>query len=85
MVTKHEVLGVDHISDIWVIDWWSGQKETDVWIDSQLDLMKAHQPFYWFGESGAIKRAISPFLNRRMQEREVYGRVEWIISVTLPP
>jgi hypothetical protein len=72
---------MDHISDIWVIDWWSGQKEADVWIDSQLDLMKAHQPFCWFGESGVIKRAISPFLGRRMQEREVYGRVEWITSI----
>lgn len=80
--TEHGVIGVDHNSDLWVLDWWTGQKEADVWIDSQLDLMKIHQPFCWFGESGVIKRAISPFLNRRMQEREVYGRVEWITSIS---
>ena len=79
--TEHGVLGVDHDSDIWVVDWWTGQKQTDVWIDSQLDLMQIHQPFCWFGESGVIRRAIAPFLSRRMQEREVYGRVEWISSI----
>lgn len=79
--TEHGVIGLDHLSDLWVLDWWTGQKEADVWIDSQLDLMKIHKPFCWFGESGVIKRAISPFLNRRMQERQVYGRVEWITSI----
>jgi len=79
--TEHGVIGIDHLSDLWVIDWWTGQKEADVWIDAQLDLMAIHQPFCWFGESGVIKRAIAPFLGRRMQEREVYGRVEWITSI----
>ena len=79
--TEHGVIGIDHLSDLWVIDWWTGQKEADVWIDGQLDLMKIHQPFCWFGEKGVIKRAISPFLNRRMQERKVWGRIEWIASI----
>lgn len=79
--TEHGVIGIDPESDLWVLDWWSGQKETDVWIDSQLDLMAIHKPFCWFGESGVIRRAISPFLNRRMQERKVYGRIEWITSI----
>jgi len=79
--TEHGVMGVDPDSDIWVLDWWSGQKEADVWIDAQLDLMQTHKPFCWFGESGVIKRAIAPFLARRMQERSVYGRVEWIASI----
>lgn len=79
--TEHGVIGVDDKGDLWVLDWWTGQKETDVWIDSQLDLMAIHKPFCWFGESGVIKRAIAPFLYRRQQERKVYGRIEWITSI----
>ena len=79
--TEHGIIGVDHDNDLWVLDWWSGQKEADVWIDRQLDLMAKHKPFGWFGESGVIRRAIAPFLYRRMMERKVCGRVEWITSI----
>ena len=79
--TEHGVIGVDPNSDLWVLDWWSGQREADVWIDAQLDLMNLHKTFCWFGESGVIKRAISPFLKRRMNERKVWGRVEWLTSI----
>ena len=83
--TEHGVIGVDHEGDLWAVDWWTGQKETDVWIDRQLDLIQIHKPFCWFGEKGVIKRAISPFLNRRMQERKTYCRVEWIASIADKP
>jgi hypothetical protein len=76
--TEHGVLGVDPTGDIWVLGWWSGQTAADVWIDVMLDLVQVHQPFCWFEEGGVIKRAIRPFLERRMQERKIYCRTEWI-------
>ena len=80
--TEHGILGLDHSSDIWVLGWWTGQKTTDVWIDAQLDLAETHKPFCWFGESGVIKRSIDPFLKRRMDERKVWFRAEWITSIS---
>ncbi len=79
--TEHGVIGVDQDSDLWILDWWHGQKEADVWIDAQIDLIKLWEPFAWFGESGVIRKAISPFLYRRQMEREGYCRIEWIPSV----
>jgi predicted phage terminase large subunit-like protein len=83
--TEHGVVGVDPDGDIWVKDWWAKQTEADKWIDSLLDLIKKHKPFCWFGEGGVIKRAINPFLVRRMQERKIFCRHEWITSVKDKP
>lgn len=83
--TEHGVIGLDCESDIWILDWWYGQKEADEWIERQLDLMRDYKPFCWFGEAGVIRRAIKPFLARRQLERKVYGRVEWIPSVSDKP
>ena len=79
--TIHRVWGVDPKGHIWLLDGWKGQQTTDVWIDRQIDLIRDHKPFAWFGESGVIQKAIEPFLNRRMQERKTYCRVEWLPSI----
>lgn len=83
--TDHGVVGVDPDGDLWILDWWRGRKTADIWIDTQLDLIATWRPFCWFGESGVIKKAINPFLMRRMQERGVYCRVEWLPTVADKP
>lgn len=79
--TIHRVWGVDHKSHIWLLAGWKGQQTTDVWIDRQLDLIRDHKPYAWFGEAGAIQKAIEPFLIRRCQERKIYCRMEWLPSI----
>lgn len=76
--TEHGVAGVSANSDLYLADWWSGQTTPDVWIDAFLDLVKAHNPLGAVGESGQIRRAVEPFLARRMDERGIYCRMEWI-------
>ena len=83
--TEHGVIGLDHRGDVWVLDWWYGQTEADQWIEKQLDLINLWKPFCWFGEKGVIKRAIAPFLSRRMLERKAFCRLEWIASVVDKP
>ena len=79
--TEHGVFGVDHNSNIYVLDWWRGQTASDVWIERLCDLIRAHTPMQWFGESGPIRRAVEPFLMRRMQERNAYCWIEWLPSI----
>jgi len=79
--TEHGIIALDHKGDIWIVDWWHGKTEPDVWIDTQLDLAKTWAPFAWFGEKGVIRRAIAPFLKTRMRERNIYIRDEWIAIV----
>jgi predicted phage terminase large subunit-like protein len=52
-----------------------------VWIERKLDLIDKYKPLAWFGEGGVIQKAVEPMLRRRMQERKVYCRLEWMPSV----
>lgn len=79
--TEHGVFGLDFNGDLYAIDWWRGQAQSDVWIEKQCDLIARHQPLVWFGEAGPIKRAIEPFLKKRMNERNALCRLEWLPSI----
>jgi hypothetical protein len=63
------------------IDGWRGQTAADEWIESKLDLIARHKPLAWFGESGVIQKAIEPMLRRRMLDRKVFCRLEWLPSI----
>ena len=78
--TEHGIFGVDVSGNIYVLDWWRGQKTADVWIDHKCDLIHKYKPLCWFGEAGPIRRAIEPFMLSRMSERRAYCRIEWLPS-----
>ncbi len=79
--TVHRVWGVSPDGDMYRLAGWRGQTTSDVWIDQLLDLCKSFKPLCWFGESGVIQKAIEPALKRRMRERSVYCRMEWLPSI----
>ena len=79
--TEHGIFGLDYNADIYVLAWWRKQSASNVWIESQCDLIAQWKPLIWFGESGPIRKAIEPFLKRRMEERQTYCRLEWLPSV----
>lgn len=79
--SEHGIFGLDFNGGLYLLDWWRGQTASDVWIEKQCDLIAAHSPLIWFGEAGPIKRAIEPFLKRRMQERGTLCRLEWLPSM----
>lgn len=83
--TEHGVFGIDPQENIYVVDWWSGQTASDVWIEAQLDLIKRWKPLMWVGEAGPIRRAIEPFLIKRSRERKVFCRFEWLASINDKP
>ena len=80
--TTHRVWGVDEKMDLWLLPGgYRAQESSDRWIDAKIDLITAHKPFAWFGEAGVIQKAIEPALLRRMKEREVLCRMEWLPSI----
>ncbi len=83
--TVHTVWGIDAAGAIYRVEQWRGQTTSDVWIERKLDLIAKHKPLAWFGESGVIKKAIEPMLLRRMRERKVFCRLEWLPSVNDKP
>lgn len=78
--TEHGIAGFDELEDLWILDWWTGQKTPDIWIDEQIGLAKTHKPFCWTAEGGTIRRSIEPFLLKRLRELKTYFRVEWLAS-----
>ena len=79
--TEHGIFGLDYNGDLYLIDWWRAQAASNVWIERQCDLIAQYQPLIWFGESGPIRKAIEPFLKKRMQERRTGCRLEWLASI----
>jgi predicted phage terminase large subunit-like protein len=83
--TVHRIWGIDPKGDIYRVDGWRGQTASDTWIERKLDLIARYKPLAWFGEGGVIQKAVEPMLNRMMQERGVYCRLEWLPSVSDKP
>lgn len=79
--TEHGIFAVDSWGNIYILDWWRGQTASDTWIERKCDLILRYQPFCWFGEAGPIRRAIEPYLLRRMNERNAFCRIEWLPSL----
>jgi len=79
--TEHGIFGVDADWNIFVLDWWFGQTESDKWIDAQLDLVQKWKPQIWFGEGGVIRRATEPLVRRMSRERDVFQVCRWLTSI----
>lgn len=78
--TEIAVWGVDSLDNIYCLDWWSGQSTADAWINIILDFTKRYQPLWFVGETGPIRRAVEPFLNKTMHERRIFVACEWLSS-----
>lgn len=83
--TVHRVWGVDPSGDLWLLGGWRGQTTADVWIERQIDLIGTHKPLAWFGEAGVIAKTIEPMLRRRLIERNLLARLEWLPSISDKP
>lgn len=76
--TEHAIWGIDAHDNVYLVDWWSGQTKSDVWIEEQLDLAAKYSPILtWFGEGGPIKASIEPWLKKRMRERRIHFPLQW--------
>lgn len=65
--TEHGVIGVDEDGEIWFVDWWSGQVETDVAVDQFLNMAARWKVFRWWDEGGIIDRVIRPWAKKMMK------------------
>lgn len=76
--------GVDPNDDLYLaVSYWYGQRSADVWVETVCDQILRHKPLAHFGEAGVIKRAVEPFLKKRMRERKAYCRIDdcWLPSI----
>lgn len=79
--TEHGVVGIDKIGDMWFLDWWSGQVETDVSIAQFIRLVKLWRPIMHFNEGGLIDKAIGPAIRSAMQHAQKFVAIESLPSL----
>lgn len=71
--TEHGIVGLDAQdkgANLYFLDWWYGQKTTDISIANAVALVARWAPRRWWNEGGPIDNAISPALKRAMREAE---------------
>lgn len=83
--TEHGIAGIAQDGSLYLLDWWRGQVGPEIWIERKLDMMARWKPLAWFGEAGPIRRATEGTLRRRMNERQIACRLEWLASVNDKP
>jgi predicted phage terminase large subunit-like protein len=72
------VWGATPKDDLYLLDQFRGQVDILVLVDTILDFVEKYKPIALVGESGVIRRAIEPILNKQMRKRGVFVRLEWL-------
>jgi len=76
--TELGVWGVDHLDNVYALDWWFGQNTAEVWIRELLNRVERFKPLWFVGETGPIRRAVEPYLMKAMTDRSLYVACEWL-------
>lgn len=79
--TEHGVWGVDRLGDLWAMDWWFKQCETDVGIAQFIKFVGLYKPMKWFNEGGLIDKAIGPSIRSEMRRAQRFVVIESLPSL----
>lgn len=79
--TEHGVWGVDRRGELWAIDWWRKQCETDVGIAAFMKFVIQYKPVKWFNEGGLIDKAIGPAIRSAMTHSQKFVAIEQLPSL----
>lgn len=70
--TVHAIVGLDADDRMYLCDLWRGQEASDIWCDAFCDMVLQWRPMGAAEETGQIKSAIGPWLDRKQRERRAY-------------
>lgn len=68
--------GVDRNGELWVFpDLIWGKLETDQQVEKMAEMIKERKPLTWWAEGDHIKKAIGPFLRKRLKQLKIFTTV----------
>lgn len=79
--TEHGVWGMDRRGDLWAVDWWYKQCETDEGISAFIKLLGLYKPLRAWNEGGLIDKAIGPAIRDQMRRNQRFTVVESLTSI----
>ena len=78
--TVHGVIGLDENDDMYVVEIWRKQTQTDKWIEALFHLVQKWKPLVWGEEAGQIIKSVGPFILKRQIEDKIYFHREQFAS-----
>lgn len=83
--TVHAILAIDEKEDWYLPELWRAQTLSDKWVEQMLDMMERHQTLAWAEEKGQIIKSLSPYIRKRMIQKDQYGsRVQFTSAADKP-
>lgn len=79
--TEHGIFGMDKLGDLWAMDWFFKQCETDIGIKAFIRLIGLYKPRRWWNEGGVIDKAIGPSIREQMRRGERFVHIEQLSSI----
>jgi predicted phage terminase large subunit-like protein len=70
--TVHSVFGVDPDDDIYLLDVWRGQTNSEEWVNEFVRLVLKWEPSQWAEENGQILKSVGPFLQKAIRDNQAY-------------
>jgi hypothetical protein len=73
--SEHGIGGVDSAGadgngafNLWLVDWWYGQKTTNITTANMVALAQQWHPRTWWNEGGPIDKAMTPWITKAVRE-----------------
>src|SRR6202000_1009691 len=79
--TDHGVVGMDYAGDLWFVDRWVKQGETDIDIKPFIRMAGLWKPVRWWNEGGLIDKAIGPSIRDSMRRSQRFTVLEMLPSI----
>lgn len=79
--TEHAIWGMDPKGQVYAMDWWSLQAETDKGADAFINMVRKWKPLKAWNEGGLIDKALAPHLRKTMRDTKVFTILEAIPSM----
>lgn len=76
--TEQAIGAFDLKEDLWFLDWNSARVTADKSIDTMMTMAGDYDPVLWAGETGVIRRALEPFIEKEQRRRRLYFKLEWL-------
>lgn len=70
--TVHLVAGLDSDDKLYLVDMWRDKKNSSVWVESLIELIRKWHPSKWAEESGQITKSMGPYISKRQREESAY-------------
>jgi len=83
--TVHGIGGLDPDENLYIVEVWRNQTESNVWIDVFCEMIKRFKPQDWAEEQGQILKSLGPFITTRMRELKAYCKRTQFVSVADKP